>query len=88
MARRQSTTLIAGIGASAGGLEALEQFFDSLPAKTGMAFVVIQHLSPDFKSLMDELLGRHTPMPIHLVENEMVVEPDHVYLIPPRMEMI
>ncbi len=80
--------LVVGIGASAGGLEALERFFDSLPAKTGMAFVVVQHLSPDFKSLMDELLARHTAMPIHLAENEMPVQADHVYLIPPRMEMI
>ena len=83
-----SGPFIVGIGASAGGLEALERFFDSLPDPTGMAFVVIQHLSPDFKSLMDELLARHTSLPIHLAENEMRVEPDHVYLIPPRMEMI
>src|SRR5262249_29106793 len=77
-----------GIGASAGGLEALERFFDHLPRETGMAFVVIQHLSPDFKSLMDELLARHTRLPIHLVEDGMQVEPDHVYLIPPKKEMI
>ncbi|HET6281415.1 MAG TPA: chemotaxis protein CheB [Polyangia bacterium] len=79
---------VVGIGASAGGLEALERFFDSLPDNTGMAFVVVQHLSPDFKSLMDELLARHTTLPIHLVEDGMRVEADHVYLIPPRMEMI
>jgi two-component system CheB/CheR fusion protein len=77
-----------GIGASAGGLEALEHFFDHLPRDTGMAFVIIQHLSPDFKSLMDELLARHTRLPIHLVEDGMLVEPDHVYLIPPKKEMI
>jgi two-component system CheB/CheR fusion protein len=53
-----------------------------------MAFVVIQHLSPDFKSLMDELLARHTDLPIHLVEDGMLVEADHVYLIPPKKEMI
>ena len=51
---------IVGIGASAGGLESLERFFTHLPADTGMAFVVLQHLSPDFKSLMDELLARRT----------------------------
>jgi two-component system CheB/CheR fusion protein len=79
---------IVGIGASAGGLEALERLFKTLPDQTGMAFVVIQHLSPDFKSLMDELLARHTGMPIHRVENGMQVEPDSVYLIPPRKEMI
>ena len=53
-----------------------------------MAFVIVQHLSPDFKSLMDELLARHTELPIHLVENGMPVEADHVYLIPPKKEMI
>jgi len=79
---------VVGIGASAGGLEALERFFDNLPQGTGMAFVVVQHLSPDFKSLMDELLARHTALPIHLVEDGMLVEADHVYLIPPKKEMI
>ena len=58
-------TFIVGIGASAGGLNALEQFFDNMSPDSGMAFVVIQHLSPDFKSLMDDLLSRHTTMPIH-----------------------
>jgi two-component system CheB/CheR fusion protein len=79
---------VVGIGASAGGLDALERFFDNLPDDTGMAFVVVQHLSPDFKSLMDELLARHTQLPIALVEHGMVVEPNHVYLIPPKKEMI
>jgi two-component system CheB/CheR fusion protein len=79
---------VVGIGASAGGLDALERFFDHVPRETGMAFVIIQHLSPDFKSLMDELLARHTALPIHLVEDGMPVEADHVYLIPPKKEMI
>ena len=79
---------IVGIGASAGGLEALQHLFDNIARDTTMAFVVVQHLSPDFKSLMDELLGRHTEMPIHLVENGVLVEPGHVYLIPPKKEMI
>jgi two-component system CheB/CheR fusion protein len=79
---------VVGIGASAGGLEALERFFDHLPKNTGMAFVIVQHLSPDFKSLMDELLARHTELPIRLVEDGLRIEPDHVYLIPPKKEMI
>lgn len=79
---------VVGIGASAGGLEALEAFFDNVKKPSGMAFVVVQHLSPDFKSLMDELLARHTDLPIRLVEDGMVVEADHVYLIPPKKEMI
>ena len=81
-------TYIVGIGASAGGLEALERLFDKMPTNTGMAFVVVQHLSPDFKSLMDELLSRRTTLPIHRVENGMVVRPNSIYLIPPRREMI
>ena len=79
---------VVGIGASAGGLEALERFFKAVPDHSGLAYVVIQHLSPDFKSLMDELLGRHTRLPIHRVEDGMVVEADHIYLLPPKKEMI
>src|SRR5450432_1653251 len=87
-ASREMAPYVVGIGASAGGLEALEHFFDNVPRRTGMAFVVVQHLSPDFKSLMDEILARRTPLPISLVEDAMVVEPDHIYLIPPKKEMI
>jgi two-component system CheB/CheR fusion protein len=83
-----SLPYVVGIGASAGGLEALERFFDNVPKDSGMAFVVVQHLSPDFKSLMDEILGRRTSIPISPVEDAMVVEPDHIYLIPPKKEMI
>ena len=79
---------IAGVGASAGGLEALEKLFDALPNNTNIAFVVVQHLSPDFESHMKELLGRRTEMNIYRVENGMKVEPNSVYLIPPKMEMI
>src|SRR5579872_4758064 len=73
---------IAGVGASAGGLEALERLFRATPADTGVAFVVIQHLSPDFKSLMDELLARHTKMPIYRVEDGMAVRANSIYLLP------
>ena len=78
---------IVGIGASAGGLEPLERLFSRLSPDTGMAFVVVQHLSPDFKSLMSELLSRRTSMPVRLAEHEMPVEPNCVYLIPPTKEM-
>ena len=81
-------TVIVGIGASAGGLEALEMFFDHMPVGSGLAFVVVQHLSPDFKSLMDELLSRHTEIHIHRVVDGMEVEADSIYLIPPKKEMI
>lgn len=79
---------VVGIGASAGGLEALELLFGHLPVDTGMAFVVIQHLSPDFVSMMNELLSRHTSMEIHRVSDRMAVKPNCVYLIPPKKEMI
>jgi two-component system CheB/CheR fusion protein len=76
-----------GIGASAGGLEAIEKFFQNMPEDTGMTFVVVQHLSPDYKSLMSELLSRHTKMPIHRVKDGMSVHPDNIYLIPPKKNM-
>lgn len=79
---------IVGIGASAGGLEALEQFFEHTPEQSGMGFVVVQHLSPDFKSLMDELLRRRTRIPIVRVEDGIEVRPNHIYLMPPRKEMV
>ncbi|SMF04970.1 CheR family methyltransferase [Pseudobacteriovorax antillogorgiicola] len=78
---------IVGVGASAGGLEALQSFFSHLPEDTGLAFIVIQHLSPDFKSLMDQLLAKLTNMKIVVAENEMAVERNTVYLIPPKVNM-
>jgi two-component system CheB/CheR fusion protein len=71
---------VVGIGASAGGLLALQQFFDSMPAESGMCFVIIQHLSADFESQMDELLSRHTTMPVGKVTKTTILKPNHVYL--------
>ena len=65
-----SSNRIVGIGASAGGLESLEQLFSAMPTDTGMAFVVVQHLSPDFRSLMDELIARHSQMPVVVVADD------------------
>jgi two-component system CheB/CheR fusion protein len=79
---------IVGIGASAGGLESLENLFAEIPANTGMAFVVVQHLSPDFRSLMDELIGRHSEMPVQLAADGVLVQANNVYLMPPKKEMI
>jgi len=73
---------IIGIGSSAGGLKALEQFFDNCPSDTGFAFVIVQHLSPDYKSLMPELLSRHTKMSIKEAKEDDEVLPNHAYLIP------
>jgi len=71
------------IGASAGGLDALERFFKTCPRDVGAAFVVIQHLSPDHKSMMSNLLARYTAMPVVMVEDAMAIEANCVYLIPP-----
>ncbi|MFP4601327.1 MAG: chemotaxis protein CheB [Halochromatium sp.] len=86
---RASATLpyVVAVGASAGGLDALERFFQALPVRTGAAFVVIQHLSPDHKSMMANLLGRYTSMPVTTVEDGMTIEPDRIYLIPPASMM-
>lgn len=70
---------IVGIGASAGGLAALQQFFDHMPAESGIAFVVIQHLSADFKSQLDDLLSRHTSMPIQKVADNSTMQPNNIY---------
>lgn len=88
MTSSDNSLVVVGVGASAGGLEALEIMFDNVDPDSRMAFVVIQHLSPDFRSLMDELLSRHTRLSIHRVENGMLVEPNAIYLIPPKKEMI
>ncbi|MBN2279213.1 MAG: PAS domain-containing protein [Candidatus Marinimicrobia bacterium] len=74
---------IVCIGASAGGLEALESFFLNMPSNSNLAFVVIQHLSPDYKSLMQELLSKKTEMVVKQVKDDTAVLPNHVYLIPP-----
>lgn len=79
---------IVGIGASAGGLEALELFFDGMPVDSGLAFIVVQHLSPDFRSMMDELLARHSKMPIRHATDGMVFDPNTIYLNPPRQNLV
>ena len=76
-----------GIGASAGGLEAIDEFFTNMPPDSGLGFIVIQHLSPDYKSLMVELLSKKTSMPVHRAEDGMRVMPDNVYLIPPKKNL-
>ncbi|HEY6880787.1 MAG TPA: chemotaxis protein CheB, partial [Polyangiales bacterium] len=78
---------VVGIGASAGGLDALERFFAAVPMPCGLAFVVVQHLSPDHKSLMVELLGRRTSLKVHQAANDQPVEPDCIYLVPPAKRL-
>jgi len=78
--QNDNSLYIVGIGASAGGLNALQQMFQHMPADSGVCFVIIQHLSPDFKSQMDELLGHHTSMPIRNVAHNLPLEPNTIYL--------
>ncbi|WP_242054545.1 chemotaxis protein CheB [Nostoc sp. FACHB-190] len=78
---------IVGIAASAGGLEAFTQLLSHLPIDTGMAFVLIQHLDPNQKSLLTEILAKTTQMPVCEVQNGMLVEPNQVYVIPPNRKM-
>ncbi|MEG4117239.1 chemotaxis protein CheB [Microcoleus sp. N9_B4] len=79
---------IVGIAASAGGLEAFTGLLSHLPIDTGMAFVLIQHLDPNHKSLLSEILARTTQMPVNEVEDGVVVEPNQVYVIPPNTKMV
>ena len=79
--------LIIGIGASAGGLEAIEQFFQSAPFSSQVAYVIVQHLSPDFKSLMDELLARRTQIPILHAQDGQPLHPNTIYLNPPKKDI-
>ena len=78
---------IVGIGASAGGLEALEQFLGNVPEKSGMAYVVVQHLDPTQKGMLPELLQRVSLMPVFQVKDRMAVKPNCVYVIPPNKSM-
>ncbi|RPI38895.1 MAG: SAM-dependent methyltransferase [Methanoregulaceae archaeon] len=78
---------IVGIGASAGGLEAFEQFFRAMPGDSGMAFVLVPHLGPDHASMLSEILQRNTTMPVLEVVDQTAVSPDHVYIIPPNRDL-
>src|SRR5687768_4184577 len=78
---------VVGIGASAGGLVALESFFRSLSSDTGMAFVVVTHLSPDQHDMMTEIIQRFTGMQVLQVTDGMKVEPNKVYVIPPNKDL-
>lgn len=73
---------LVGIGASAGGLEAIHQLFDHFPNNSSFSFVIIQHLSPDHKSLMAELLTKHTSMQVQEAEDNMRTKPNCVYVLP------
>ena len=80
--KRKSGLIVVGIGASAGGVEALEQLFLEMPTTLDMAFVIIQHLSPDFESLMPQILSRKTEMRVTAITDEMPLCPNQVYVLP------
>ncbi|SHN36846.1 CheR family methyltransferase [Mucilaginibacter sp. OK098] len=74
---------VVGIGASAGGIEAFKLFLKSIPEKSGMAYVFVQHLHPEYDSYLPEIFQKSTKIPISLIENNIHLEPDHIYVIPP-----
>ena len=78
---------VVAIGASAGGLEAIHEVFDNMPEDTNFSFVIIQHLSPDYKSLMGELLSKHTSMQVFEAREEMPLQKNCIYLIPSKKIM-
>jgi len=84
---KPGTPLIVGIGASAGGLEAFKNFFASTPADSGMAFVLVQHLSPDYKSMLADLLGKSTTMTVIEATDGVAVKENCVFVIPPDATM-
>ena len=84
----KSDLIVVGVGSSAGGVEALEAMFSVMPAKLGMAFIVVQHLSPDFKSLMPQILARKTEMRVHAIQDQQKLEPNHVYVLPSGKDLV
>src|SRR5580765_610729 len=83
-----SAGLVVGVGASAGGLEAFSELLRNLPPNTGMAFVLVQHLDPHHESILADLLGNYTRMPVMQVHEDVPVKPDHVFVIPPNATMV
>jgi len=81
------TIPVVGLGAAAGGLRALQQFFEAMPNNSGMAFVVIMHVSPQHESYVAEILQHSTPMPMLLVTKPVHVAPNTVYVIPPTTHL-
>ena len=80
----ETDLIIVGVGASAGGLESLKEFFGAMPSHSGMAFVVIQHLDPGHESYMADILAKHTQMKVMEAADGMMIAADHIYTIPPN----
>src|SRR5687767_1893828 len=86
-APQHDDTYVVGIGASAGGLEAINELFDNVTDSNHVAFIVVQHLSSDYKSLLVELLAKHTHMPVEEARHRQKVEAGKVYVIPNNKEL-
>ena len=84
---RDAPSVVVGVGASAGGLEALSDLLANLPEKTGMAVVVVQHLDPQHESKLSNLLSRVAHLPVLEATQDLAVQPDHVYVIPKNTTM-
>src|SRR5437763_13208691 len=82
-----SDGVIVGIGASAGGVQAFNDFFKTLPTDTGMSFVIVQHLDPNHESLLPEILARDTAMKVVPIRNQTPVMPNHVYVLTPHRQV-
>lgn len=85
--QRTAVPPVVGIGASAGGLEALTLFLENVPLASGLAYVVIQHLDPTYKGMLPELLQRATPMAVVQASDRTELKPNCVYVIPPNKDM-
>ena len=81
--KKPADFIIVGIGASAGGVQAMQEFFKNVPQNSGMAYVVILHLSPDYDSKLAQVLQHETAMPVTQVKEKILIRPDHVYVVPP-----
>ena len=79
---------IVGIGGSAGGMNAYKALFDALPANTGMAFVIVSHITPTANSQLAQILSRHTKMTVGVARAAMPIEANHVYVIPPNADLL
>lgn len=86
--RTRRPNFIVGIGGSAGGLNAYKALLDALPANTGMAFVVVSHITPSANSQLAQILSRHTEMRVGVARTEMPIEANHVYVIPPDADLL
>ena len=79
---------VVGVGASAGGLEAFKKLVRAIPEKSGMAYILVQHLSPDHRSALSKILQRETHIPVHEISDNMHVKPNNVYVVPANKMLV